>query len=440
MMPVAARWRERMLLVPVAACLLLGVAALTRARPTLPVNAWAIAAAFLVVLLAAHLVLTVLVPRADQTLLPLVGMLAAVGLVFVLRLAPRLAPKQLLWHAVGVLLLALVLALVADVHRLRRYKYVAAVAALALMLITAVVGRPINGSRLWLGVGSLSFQVTEAVKVLLVVFLAGYLADRRLLLRAAGRRWRGVRLPTLPYLLPMGVVWVLTFLVLIWQRDLGATLLLAGVTLVLLYVASGRVSFVVAGLALVLVDVVVAYHLFGYVRERIDVWLHPFSDAPRAYQIAQALYAVADGSVLGAGLGRGFPNYIPAVHTDFVFAAAAEELGLAGAFALVALYLLVTFSGLRVAQRQPTDFATLLALGCTAVFALQALVIIAGNLALIPLTGITLPFVSYGGSSIIVNYVLIALLLRLSLTAVPAAAAAGSGQGSTRAVVSPARP
>ena len=405
---------ERWLLVLMGGCLLLGMEAVSRARPALPVDARTIAVVFLAVVFLAHLALTVLVPRADETLLPMATMLSGVGLVFVLRLTPSLAQKQLLWHTLGLGLLVVSLPALADIHRLRNYKYIAAALGLGLMLLTAVVGREVNGSRLWLGPPGFAFQVTEAMKVLLVVFLAGYLADRRLLLRAAGLPWWHA-LRGLPYLVPMGLIWVLTFLVLIWQRDMGAMLLLAGVTLLLLYVASGRLFYVILGVGVVVFNVVVAYRLFGYIRARIDIWLHPFAHAQDAgYQTAQALYAVAHGSVFGAGFGYGFPGYIPAVHTDFVFAAVAEELGMSGAFALIALYLLLVFSGLRIALRQSTDFTVLLALGCTAVLAIQTLVIIAGNLALIPITGITLPFMSYGGSSILVNYVIIAILLRLS--------------------------
>lgn len=411
-----SRWSERQLLLLVAAATLVGMTTLARARPSLPADALTVGLGFCAVLLLLHVVVSIALPSADQTLLPMAGMLSAVGLIYVARLEPELATKQLLWHGLGVVVLAVALVLLRDIHRLRRHTYVAAASALGLMVVTALVGREINGSRLWLGYGPYIFQVTEAVKALLVLFLAGYLADRRLLLRAGGRLWRGVRLPTLPYLAPMGVIWVFTFLVLIWQRDLGATLLLAGVTLLLLYVASGRLSFITAGLGLVVVDVFVAYHLFGYVKRRVDVWLHPFALADGAgYQTTQALYAVANGSVLGAGIGRGLPTSIPAVHTDFVFAAVAEELGMAGGAALIALYVLFVFRGLRITLGQPTDFTTLLALGCTSVFALQALVIIAGNLALIPITGITLPFVSYGGSSTLVNYLLVAALLRLSV-------------------------
>ncbi len=399
-----------------ALCLCSGTAALVRALPGLPTNPWKVVIGLLLLALVAHLSLGLLLPRADQVLLPLVVLLSGIGLLFVTRLEPELAVRQLRWHALGTLLMVVLLVPLGRVHRLRRYKYLTAFAGLALMVVTAAVGREVNGSRLWLGTRGYAIQVTEVMKVLLVVFLAGYLADRRLLLRAAGRRWRGVRLPTLPYLLPLTAIWVLTFLILVWQRDLGATLLLAGVTLLMLYVASGRASFVLVGVALVALDVLVAYHLFGYVQRRIDVWLHPFTDeAAGGYQISQALYAVANGGVLGTGLGRGFPGYIPAVHTDFVFAAIAEELGMVGAFAVVVAYLLLVFRGLAIALRQPTDFTGLLAVGCTAVIALQTLVIIAGNLSLIPITGITLPFVSYGGSSIIANYALVAILLRLSV-------------------------
>lgn len=409
------RWTEFTLLAMAGVTMLIGMAALDRARPVAAVNTSLVGALFVVGLVVAHGAMLALAPRADQTVLPLAAMLSAIGLLYVARLEPELASRQLIWNGLGLLVLVIALPLLGNVQWLSGYKYLAAVAGLALMLVTAAVGREINGSRLWLGAGPFYFQVTEAMKLLLVVFLAGYLADRRLLLRASGREWRGVRLPTLPYLIPLGVVWLLTFLVLIWQRDLGATLLLAGVTLLLLYVATGRLWLIFAGVALVVIDVFVAYHLFGYVQNRVDVWLHPFSQADAGgYQIAQSLYAVADGSVLGAGIGRGFPTYIPAVHTDFVFAAITEELGMAGGFGVVALYLLLVFRGLGVAVRQPTDFTTLLALGCTAILALQSLVIIAGNLALIPITGITLPFISYGGSSILVNYLLIAILIRLS--------------------------
>ena len=412
------RWSELILLLPVGAVLVVGAEALERSESGAPADIWRSVVIFCAVFFLAHIAVTVLTPTADQVLLPIVAMLSAVGLLFVARLEPDFTTKQVTWYALGVVVLIGVLVLLPDPRTLRNYKYIAASVGLALMVITAVVGQEINGSRLWLGVAGFNFQVTEAMKVLLVIFLAGYLADRRLVLGSVTRRWRAVRVPTLPYLIPLGVIWVLTFLVLIWQRDLGAVMLLGGVTLLLLYTATNRIGFILIGIALVILNVFVAYHQFGYVRGRIDVWLHPLSDAEGGgYQMAQALYALAHGGMLGAGLGGGFPDYIPAVHTDFVFAAIAEELGIAGAVGLLALYLLLAARGLRIALLQLTDFGTLLALGLTGILALQSIVIIAGNLSLIPITGITMPFVSYGGSSILANFVMLAILLRLSAMA-----------------------
>src|SRR5215207_411077 len=276
---VTHRWTERALLLPVAAALVLGVAALERSEAGAPDGIWRGVLVFCAVMLVAHIVVTLFATEADELLLPLVAMLSAVGLLFVARLEPDFAERQTIWYALGVGALAAVLVFLPDPRVLRSYKYLAASAGLALMVVTAIAGREINGSRLWLGVGGFNFQVTEAMKVLLIVFLAGYLADRRLMLASVTRRWRAFRVPTLPYLLPLGVIWALTFLVLIWQRDLGAVLLLGGVTLLLLYAATGRTSFVLLGVALVVVNVFVAYHLFDYVRGRVDVWLHPLSQS-----------------------------------------------------------------------------------------------------------------------------------------------------------------
>jgi cell division protein FtsW (lipid II flippase) len=409
------RWAERLLLLPVGAFLIVGAQALERSEAGAPADIWRTVTIFCGVFLLAHVAVTLLTPNADQLLLPIMAMLSAFGLLFIARLEPEFITKQVSWYVVGVAFMIGVLVFLPDPRALRSYKYIAASAGLALMVVTAIVGQEINGSRLWLGVGGFNFQVTEAMKLLLVIFLAGYLADRRLILGSVTRRWRAVRVPTLPYLIPLGVIWILTFLVLIWQRDLGAVLLLGGVTLLLLYAATNRLGFIVIGIALVILNVFVAYHQFDYVRVRIDVWLHPLSDADGGgYQLAQSLYALAHGGMLGAGLGSGFPEYIPAVHTDFVFAAIAEELGAAGAIGLIALYLLLAARGLRIALLQLTDFGTLLALGLTGILALQSIIIIAGNLSLIPITGITMPFVSYGGSSILVNFVMLAILIRLS--------------------------
>jgi peptidoglycan glycosyltransferase len=378
----------------------------------------ALAGLFALLFLAGHFGLCLLSVESDQLLLPLAAMLSAAGLVFAFRLSPgsdSLARKQLVWLFAGVALMLVTIRLLRGYAALRDYKYLAAFTGLGLMAVTGVVGHEVNGSRLWLGAGGFYFQVTEAMKLLLVIFLAGYLADRRLMLSSVSRRWRSFRVPTVPYLVPLAVVWALTLALMAWQHDLGAMLLLMTVTLFLLYVATGRLAFIGAGVPLLVLNVFLAYHLFDYVRVRIDLWLHPLTQVSGAgYQVAQSVFAFGGGGLLGTGLGRGAPTYIPVVQTDFIFAAIGEELGLVGAMGLIGLYLVLAFRGMRISVTQPTDFGMLLSAGVTAVLGVQAIVIMAGNLALIPITGITLPFVSYGGSSIVVNFVLLAILLRLS--------------------------
>jgi cell division protein FtsW (lipid II flippase) len=259
------------------------------------------------------------------------------------------------------------------------------------------------------------FQPSELLKVLFVIFLAAYLADQRELLIYATWRLGPLRLPPLPYLLPLVVMWLLVLGLVVVQRDLGAALLFFGIFLALLYAATARLDYVLAGLLAFAVGATVCYQLFGHVQDRVAIWLDPWAYAQgRGYQIVQALIALGAGGVFGAGLGYGYPEYIPAVHTDFVLAAIGEELGLLGSLAVVGLYLLLVYRGFRIALRAPEPYWQLLAVGLTTVLGLQALVILGGTIRLIPLTGITLPFVSYGGSSLLVNYLAIGLLLRIS--------------------------
>jgi cell division protein FtsW (lipid II flippase) len=417
-MVLARRRTELLLLGLPIAFLALALVALADAMPETRAAAATVTIVFALLFVGGHAALAVLCPEADETLLPVVAMLSAIGIAFAMRLdggATALARKQLIWLALGLVLMAATVGLLRQYTLLRRYKYLAAVCGLGLMAVTAVGGRQINGSRLWLGAGGYYFQVTEALKLLLIIFLAGYLADKRYMLAAATTRWRRFHVPTLPYLLPLAVIWGLTLALMAWQHDLGAMLLLMAVTLLMLYVATARRSFMLAGAVLVVLNLWIAYHVFGYVRVRIDLWLHPLTRVhDQGYQVAQALYAFAGGGVLGTGIGRGFPTYIPVVQTDFIYAAIGEELGAAGALAILGIYLVLALRGLRIGVRQPADFGTLLAVGVTAILALQALIIVAGNLALVPITGITLPWVSYGGSSVVVNFVLLGLLLRLS--------------------------
>jgi cell division protein FtsW (lipid II flippase) len=286
-----------------------------------------------------------------------------------------------------------------------------------LVLATFVLGIDLNesGMRLWLGAGGVYFQPSELLKIILVVFLAAYLAEKRELIVLTGLRVGPFRLPPLPYLLPLLLVWLISLGLVVIQRDLGAALLFFGIFLAMLYVATARVTYVLAGLGAFALGGVLCYRLFEHVRDRVAIWLDPWADAQgRGYQVVQALIALGAGGVLGTGLGYGYPEYIPAVHTDFVIAAIGEEFGLLGTLAVVGLYLLLVYRGFRIALRAPDAYLQLLATGLSTVLALQALVILGGTTRLIPLTGITLPFISYGGSSLLANYLIVGLLLRVS--------------------------
>ena len=356
------------------------------------------------------------VPRADPLLLPIAATLAAVGQVMTSRLEASLGPRQGIWVLIGLGAMMLV-GVLPSIEWLRRYRYTWATLAIVLQILTLVFGRDPNGSgaALWFTLGPISLQPMEAVKLLLVVFVAAYLEDYRELLTLAGVRIGRLRLPPLPYLAPI-LAMIGIALVLFWlQKDLGPALLFSAVLLTMLYVASGRLSYVALGLALLVLGFMLADRVFSYVHARMLIWLDPWSHRETiGYQVVQALYALGSGGVFGAGLDMGAPRYIPAVHTDFVIAAIGEELGLAGTLAVVCLFVVLVQRGFVVAINARSGFSALLASGLTAVLALQALIILAGTLELIPLTGITLPFVSYGGSSVVANFVLIGLLMRIS--------------------------
>lgn len=367
-------------------------------------------------LLAAHVWVRRRLPLADPLLLPLAAFLAALGQVMSSRLEPALGPRQGLWVLLGLAGLAAV-TLLPSAGWLRRYRYTWAALALVLLLITLAVGTDPNGSgaRLWLLLGPLSIQPTEFVKLLLVVFLAAYLDDYRELLALTGTRVGPLWLPPLPYLAPILLMAGMALGVFVLQRDLGPALLFSSVVLAMLYMASGRASYVLLGVALILLAGFLASTLFSHVRVRVDTWLDPWAQREAGgYQLIQGLYGLASGGLFGSGLDFGSPRYIPAVHTDFVIAAIGEELGLLGSLAVVNVFVLLVAQGFRVALRARSGFNALLAAGLTSVLGLQALIILAGALKLIPLTGITLPFVSYGGSSVLANFLLIGLLLLIS--------------------------
>ena len=360
-------------------------------------------------------------PKRDLLLFPLTLFMVGLGLLMIARLSPVFAPRQALWLLVSCSALLMTVSLPQLLERLARYRYLLLIFGLVLLVATILVGRNPSGlsgaPELWLGVGGLFFQPSEALKVILVAFLASYLAEQAQVSAFndrlnAGRLWLSPRLVG-----PLALMWGVSILVLVWQRDLGTASLFFLVFMVLLYVASGRLAVVLVGLLLLALAMVIAYQLFSVVRLRVDIWINPWDEASgRAYQIVQSLMAFAAGSVGGQGIGQGLPNAIPVVHSDFVFAAVAEEWGLLGVVALVGALLAWVLRGLKIALRHhERPYYALLAVGLTSLIALQSLLIMGGVLKILPLTGVTLPFVSYGGSSLLMSFVVVGMLLRLSV-------------------------
>ncbi len=360
--------------------------------------------------------------RGDQLILPIVATMAGLGLIVIQRLHPVLArerlgavsQRQIIYLAVGLVLMWATVALFHQLHLVRRYKYLVAVTAIGLMVLTMLIGREIYGARLWIFIGPIQIQPTEIVKILLVFFMAAYLDDKRELLASEYRIGR-LRLPPIPYLLPLGLMWALALAIVAVLNDFGSALLFYGIFLVMLYVASGRLLYVVGGLIAFFVGSYAIYQIAPHVGARVTIWLNPWPDAYGAgWQVVQAQYALASGGLFGTGLGYGSPGLIPERQTDFVFAVIGEELGLLGTLGVLALYLLLTYRGLYIALGAADGFARLVAVGLTTILGLQALIIIGGVVRLIPLTGITLPFISYGGSSLLTNFILVGLLLYIS--------------------------
>ena len=384
-------------------------------------------AIYLGALLLVHVAFVLAGRRTDQMLLPTVGLLGGIGLLLMERLPQSLAGSlgglaqtQLIWTLIGLGIVAVLAVAVRNDVWLRRYKYTWAAAGVGLLLLVFLLGDETNGARLTLSIGPFSGQPSELLKVILVVFLAGYLSENRPLLVEESTKIGPIRLPPLPYLAPMVAMWAIALAIVIVQKDLGAALLFFAVFLLLLYVSTARISFVVIGLTAFVAGAGLLYFVFDHVRTRIDIWVDPFADPQgTGFQVVQALHAFARGGLIGTGLGNGLPTIagrppIPALHTDFPLAALGEELGLVGILAILGLYLVLVERGLRIASAAQDEFRAILAAGLSLVIGVQAFIIAAGNLKLIPLTGITLPFVSYGGSSLLANSVIVGLLIALS--------------------------
>ena len=380
-------------------------------------------------LLVAHLSLRWLAPYADPILLPAVSLLNGLGLAMIHRLdlAEDLTPSdpdyvaQLGWFVLAVALFVAVLLLVRDHRVLQRYTYTAMLVGLLLLVLPLLpfIGAEINGARIWvrltLGARTFSFQPAEVAKIVLIVFFAGYLVVKRDVLALARSRVMGIDLPRGRDLGPILVAWAASLGVLVFQQDLGTSLLFFGLFVAMLYIATERRSWILIGGFLFATGAFVAYQLFPHVQLRVSIWLNPFADETGdGFQIAQSLYGFASGGVLGVGLGQGHPDFVPFAKTDFIMAAFGEELGLTGVMALLALYAVVIERGMRTAVACRDSFGKLLAAGLSTALGIQVFVVVGGVMKLIPLTGLTTPFLSYGGSSLVANWALVALLLRVS--------------------------
>ena len=365
--------------------------------------------------IAAHIAVRVFAKNADPAILPVTFALSGIGIAFVTRLAPDLAVNQVMWLFLGVALMVATLAVVRNVDALARYKYTFMVAGIMLLLapMLPVVGHEELGSRIWIQVAGFSFQPGELAKICIVIFLASYLAQNREMLSVFTVRVGRFRIPDAGTLAPLLIMWAISFLIVVFEKDLGSALVCFVLFLVMLYVASGKKLYLVVGFGLAAIGCVILYAAFSHVQIRVNTWLDPFSDAANTgYQLAQTIYSLADGGMVGVGVGNGLAENIPVVESDFIFAAIAEELGLLGGAAVLLLYLSLAIRGFATAARAKSDVSSFLAVGITVTIVLQAFIIVGGVTRLIPLTGLTLPFISQGGSSLLASFIGIGLLLR----------------------------
>nr|MBN1229466.1 FtsW/RodA/SpoVE family cell cycle protein [Anaerolineae bacterium] len=411
--------RERVLLILAALFVALIRIALTLARhlpwySLWPLLVWGACALLL------HIGLTWLLPLRDPIILPVVMLMAGWGIVLTARLAPAFSTRQPIWLVVAALASLAIARLSPGLRILRRYRYSWLIAGIILLAATLIFGvNPSGGAnapRLWLGFGFIYFQPSEILKLLMVIFMASYLADKRDILSVKPLRVWKITLPTPQYIAPLLLMWGFCMILLIWQRDLGTASLFFIIFLGMLYVATNQTGYLLVGLVLLMLSGLAGYFLFDVVRLRVDAWLNPWPEASgRAFQIVQSLLAIASGGLFGQGIGQGSPTYIPVVHSDFVLAAIAEEWGLMGAVGVIASLAILIFRGLRIAAKNVDQpFKSLLAAGISLSLGIQSLLIAGGVLKLIPLTGVTFPFISYGGSSLLSGFVMIGLLWRLS--------------------------
>ena len=380
--------------------------------------------------LVLHLILRVKARDADSLILPLAVLLNGLGISMIYRLdlakiadgaTDLFAFKQVIWTVIAIAAAAAVVLYVPNHLFLRKYVYVSGAVGLVLLILPVVpfIGRRINGASLWIGIGNFTFQPGELAKIALTIFFAGYLVQRKDSLSVTGRKILGVQLPRARELGPILVFWVASILVLVLEKDLGTSLLFFGLFLVMIYTATGRAIYVAVGLGMFVVSGLLVAQMGGYVQGRIDSWLNPFDPAHYdavggSYQLVQGLFGLAHGGLTGTGLGGGIPQLVPLAESDFIITSIGEELGLIGLFAVFAVYILFVARGIRIAVNHTDDFSRLLSVGLSFVIALQCFIVIGGVTRVVPLTGLTTPLLAAGGSSLLANWIIIGLLLRIS--------------------------
>ncbi|MEW5953519.1 MAG: FtsW/RodA/SpoVE family cell cycle protein [Bacillota bacterium] len=412
------RFTELRLLLPASAYILTGAAVIYLGRPETDLRVLLAAAGAVAGFFLVSLVWGWQGYYGDQFILPLVAVLTGTGLIFLWRLNSVYALKQVTWLAVGLVALLLVTRFLRGRTGIfTEYKYIYAVAGVLGLLLPIFLGVELGGYKSWLDLGFAHVQPSEFVKILLVLFLAAFLEENRRLLTGGHSKFLGVYVPQRQEWGPLLAMWGVSLLLLVFQKDLGTALVYFATFLVMVYAATARISYMAAGIFLFGLGAVISYNFFSHVRGRVDVWLNPWQShlvEGSGYQVIQSLFAIRAGGMVGTGFDLGYPGFIPAVHTDFIFAAICEEMGLLGGAGVLLLFIILVYRGCLIALQARDDFSVLAATGLTSLLALQVFIIVAGVTKMLPLTGIVLPFISYGGSSLVANFILVGLLLNLS--------------------------
>lgn len=409
------RQLERNLLVVAGIIMLNGVLAVNLAHGLIDYTILGAAGVIFVGFMMVNVVLSKAGHAGDPLFLPLAALLAGLGLITILRLKPEIFMLQVMWIGVGLSAFLVSVFLSKRLEQIAYFKYICGLIGVCLLLTAIVFGVDIGGHKSWVIIGPIRFQPSEFAKIFIVLFLAAYLSERRELLTLATKHYGPFILPHPRFIAPLITVWGIAMVMFILQRDMGAALLYFGIAIIMTYMVSGRLSYVIMGIILFLIGSVICYKLYSHIQTRVDIWLNPWSDpAGRAYQIVQSLFALGSGGIMGSGLTYGFPTMIPEVHTDFIFAAIGEEMGLMGAGAVLLIYIIMVYRAFRTSLLSIMPFSMMVAGGLAVSMALQIFLIIGGVTKFFPLTGITLPFISYGGSSIVSNFILLGMLFAIS--------------------------